>query len=61
MCMEDGCGAASPLLRLAHHRTPAVILVTVHAALRIFLGCAFTLRIMIHPVTGALMVLLSCW
>jgi len=51
----------SPLLRLAHDRTPTVIFVTVHAALRIFLGHAFTLWIMVHSLTRAMMVPLSFW
>ena len=51
--------AGSPLLRGAHHRTPTVILVTVHAALRIFLRHAVALRIPIHSLTRTLMIPLS--
>jgi hypothetical protein len=57
--VDEGCSAASLLLRLAHRRTPTVLFVTVHSALWIFLWYAFTLHIMIHPLTGTMMVLLS--
>ena len=50
-------GADKPVtIGLAFHRTLTVTLVTVHAALRIFLGNALTLRITIHSLTRATMV-----